>query len=208
LLLATVVAGVADAVSFLGLGRVFVALMTGNVIFVGFGIASAPGISVTRSLVALAAFLLGSAAGAALARRMGARRRSWLPTAFGVEAACLAFALGLDLGGLSGVQHLGLIVPMALGMGLQTATASELALPNLATTVVQRALTVFGANLRLSHLEWTELGRPALAVGAMLAGATFGALLVLRVDLAAGLGLAVGLLVVACGLALLAEEVE
>jgi hypothetical protein len=53
-----------------------------------------------------------------------------------------------------------------------------------------------------------KLGRPALAIGAMLAGATFGALLVLRVDAAAGLGLAVGILVVVCGLALVAEEAE
>jgi uncharacterized membrane protein YoaK (UPF0700 family) len=208
LLLATVVAGVVDAVSFLGLGRVFVANMTGNVVFVGFGIASAPGISVTRSLVAIASFLVGSAAGAALARRMRTRRRSWLPTAFGLETACLLAALGLDRSSLAGGRHLALIVPMALGMGMQNATAAELALPDLTTTVLTRTLTTFAGNLRFSHLDLMKLGRPALAVAAMLAGATFGALLVLRVDLAAGIALAVGILLAISALGLLAEEAQ
>jgi uncharacterized membrane protein YoaK (UPF0700 family) len=206
LLLATVVAGVVDAVSFLGLGRVFVANMTGNVVFVGFGIASASGISVTRSLAAIAAFMVGSAAGAALARRKSPRPRSWLPTAFGLETACLLTALGLDQAGLGGAQHIALIIPMAVGMGIQNATAVELALPDLTTTVLTRTLTSFAANLRFSHLDVIKLGRPALAVAAMLAGATLGALLVLRVDLAAGIGLAAAILVVVSAVGLVAED--
>ena len=43
LLILTAVSGVVDAVSILSLGRVFVANMTGNVVFVGFAIAGAPG---------------------------------------------------------------------------------------------------------------------------------------------------------------------
>jgi len=46
----TVVSGIVDAVSYLGLGHVFTANMTGNVVLVGFGIAGAPGFSVTASL--------------------------------------------------------------------------------------------------------------------------------------------------------------
>src|SRR5262247_1880027 len=49
----TFITGVIDAVSFLGLGRVFTANMTGNVVLLGFAVAGVPGLSVARSLAAL-----------------------------------------------------------------------------------------------------------------------------------------------------------
>src|SRR3974390_819831 len=60
LLILTVVTGLVDAVSVLSLGRVFVANMTGNVVFVGFALARVPGFSLSASLFALAGFLLGA----------------------------------------------------------------------------------------------------------------------------------------------------
>jgi hypothetical protein len=63
LLAMTIVTGVVDAVSILRLGHVFVANMTGNVVFLGFALAGGPGFSVSASLVALAAFLCGAAIG-------------------------------------------------------------------------------------------------------------------------------------------------
>src|SRR5580704_12648879 len=41
----TVVSGVVDAVSYFGLGHVFTANMTGNVVLIGFALAGAPGFS-------------------------------------------------------------------------------------------------------------------------------------------------------------------
>src|SRR4051794_14340728 len=64
LLVLTVATGVVDAVSILVLGRVFIANMTGNVVFIGFALAGAPGFSLIASLLAMAGFLLGAAAGA------------------------------------------------------------------------------------------------------------------------------------------------
>ena len=61
LLTLTVVTGVVDAVSILRLGRVFVANMTGNVVFSGFALVGAPGFSLSASLAALAGFLVGAA---------------------------------------------------------------------------------------------------------------------------------------------------
>src|SRR5690349_21858580 len=55
----TVLTGVVDAVSILALGRVFVANMTGNVVFIGFALAGAAGFSLAASLAALAGFLVG-----------------------------------------------------------------------------------------------------------------------------------------------------
>src|SRR5690242_7076084 len=71
LLILTAFTGVVDAVSILALGRVFVANMTGNVIFVGFELTGAPGFSLVASLVGLAGFLIGARAGGHLIRRMG-----------------------------------------------------------------------------------------------------------------------------------------
>src|SRR6201989_430250 len=74
LLVLTVLTGVVDAVSILSLGRVFVANMTGNVVFVGFALAGASGFSLSASLSALGGFLVGAAAGGALSERLGAHR--------------------------------------------------------------------------------------------------------------------------------------
>ena len=86
LLILTAVTGVVDAVSILSLGRVFVANMTGNVVFAGFAVVGAPGFSLSASLFALAGFLLGAAAGGGMITWSGrdrallmraARRRKW-----------------------------------------------------------------------------------------------------------------------------------
>ena len=67
----TLVTGLVDAFSYLVLGHVFVANMTGNVVFLGFALAGAPGFSITASLVATVAF----AAGALIGGRIGAWQR-------------------------------------------------------------------------------------------------------------------------------------
>ena len=73
LLALTLVTGVIDAISLLALGRVFVANMTGNVVVTGFAIAGVPEFSLVTSLVVLAAFLLGAAAGGYLIQRIEQR---------------------------------------------------------------------------------------------------------------------------------------
>jgi Protein of unknown function (DUF1275) len=74
LLVLTAVTGVVDAVSYLKLGHVFVANMTGNVVFVGFALAGAHGLSTSASLFALGAFLLGALAGGRFGARHPAHR--------------------------------------------------------------------------------------------------------------------------------------
>jgi uncharacterized membrane protein YoaK (UPF0700 family) len=54
----TVVTGLVDAASVLGLGRVFTANMKGNIVFLGFAAAGAPGHSFARSSAAVGAWLL------------------------------------------------------------------------------------------------------------------------------------------------------
>src|SRR5437016_12628097 len=65
----TFVTGLIDGVSFLGLGHVFTANMTGNVVFVGFALGGATDVSVLRSLAALGAFASGGVVGGLVTSR-------------------------------------------------------------------------------------------------------------------------------------------
>src|SRR3954447_25420919 len=89
----TVLTGVVDAVSILSLGRVFVANMTGNVVFVGFALAGASGFSLSASLSALAGFLVGAVAGGAVAGRLAWHRGRLVTAVIGAELALLVAAL-------------------------------------------------------------------------------------------------------------------
>src|SRR6202790_5629664 len=70
----TVVTGIVDAASYLKLGHVFVANMTGNVVFLGFALAGAGGLSTAASLVAIGSFLIGAFAGGWLGARSATHR--------------------------------------------------------------------------------------------------------------------------------------
>jgi uncharacterized membrane protein YoaK (UPF0700 family) len=196
LLALTVVTGLVDAVSILRLGRVFVANMTGNVVFTGFAITGAPGFSLSASLFALAGFMAGAAVGGALASRAGHDRALLLLVAVGggeliLVAAALAVAASVAV--LSGAPRDILAALLAVAMGIQNAAARRLAVPDLTTTVLTMTLTGIAADLRARH-HGPALLRRLLAVATMLAGAGAGAWLVLHVSPAAALGLAVVLL--------------
>jgi hypothetical protein len=66
----TLVTGLVDAFSYLVLGHVFVANMTGNIVFLAFALAGASGFSIPASLVALGSFVLGSFGGGLLGSRL------------------------------------------------------------------------------------------------------------------------------------------
>src|SRR5207247_10383288 len=93
LLVPTVTTGLIDAVSYLALGHVFTANMTGNVVFLAFAVAGAPGLSIPRSAVSLGAFLAGAVAGGRLAARLGTGpQHHWVATAFGAGAVLPVWA--------------------------------------------------------------------------------------------------------------------
>src|SRR5438876_10668346 len=93
LLVLTVSTGLIDAVSYLALGHVFTANMTGNVVFLAFAVAGAPGLSIPRSLVSLVAFLVGAVAGGRVAAGLGSGpRQRRVATASGVGAALVLAA--------------------------------------------------------------------------------------------------------------------
>src|SRR4051794_10042319 len=92
LLALTVVTGLIDAVSYLGVGQVFVANMTGNIVFLGFASAGTKGFSIAASLVALGGFAVGAGAGVRLAGVLDRRRRVWLCTTSTAQAVLVGAA--------------------------------------------------------------------------------------------------------------------
>jgi uncharacterized membrane protein YoaK (UPF0700 family) len=191
----TVVTGLVDAVSYLKLGHVFVANMTGNVVFLGFAIAGAKDFSVAASLVAIAAFLVGALAGGRLGSSMVEHRHRFFAIAILIKLALVgaAWVLAVALSNEDLVQY-GLIVLLALAMGLQNATARVLAVADLTTTVLTLTLTGLAADSTLAGGTSPRRNRRLLAIGAMLLGAAVGAFLVLHSGLGAVLGLTFTLL--------------
>jgi uncharacterized membrane protein YoaK (UPF0700 family) len=195
LLVLTAMTGLIDAVSILGLGRVFVANMTGNVVFIGFALAGAPGFSLPASIAALVGFLVGALVGGFLVARFAGHRGLMLRNTGVVEFVLMAvaFVLVLPSAGLPGPGVGGAVAALcAAAMGIQNATARRLAVPDLTTTVLTMTLTGIAADIRHSPILTTT--RRILAVLTMLLGAVVGALLVLNTRLSLALALALILL--------------
>jgi uncharacterized membrane protein YoaK (UPF0700 family) len=193
LILLTVVTGVVDAVSYVALGHVFVANMTGNIVFLGFALAGAPGLSAPASLAALGAFLLGAGAGGRIAMRCDEHRGQHLRTATAI--AVLLVLCAVVLAAIAGQpvpqgMRYALIVTLAIAMGIQNATARRLAVPDLTTTVLTLTLTGIAADSRLAGGAGGHPARRLIAVTAMFTGALVGAVLVLNVDLVLPLAIA------------------
>src|SRR6476619_1767650 len=91
--IATTVTGLIDAISYLALGHVFTANMTGNVVFLAFAVVGVPGLSLTRSLTALVAFLIGALIGGRVATRLAeVTTPIWITAALSLESALLLVA--------------------------------------------------------------------------------------------------------------------
>jgi uncharacterized membrane protein YoaK (UPF0700 family) len=193
--LLTLVTGLVDAACYLGLGRVFTANMTGNVVLLAFGAAGAQGLPVLAPTVSLVVFLVGAAAGGRLAIRLvgpaGGQvpapvRRRWVTIALlgelGLVALAAVVAVGLPVGG-GGARRYVVIGLLAAALGLQNATVRRLAVADVTTTVLTLTLTGLAADSWLAGGHSPRAGRRVAAVGLMAAGALVGALL-LRVDVA------------------------
>jgi uncharacterized membrane protein YoaK (UPF0700 family) len=193
----TVVTGLVDAVSYVALGHVFVANMTGNVVFLGFAVAGAAGLSVTASLASLAAFAAGALAGGRIGARLGAHRGRHLRAVTAMAAALVALAVIVSASvgqPVPSAARYALIAPLALAMGAQNAMARRLAVPDLTTTVLTLTLTGIAADSRLAGGSGGHPARRLISVSAMLTGALVGALLVLHVDLVLPLAIAAALI--------------
>ena len=197
LLVLTAVTGLVDAISYLQLGHVFVANMTGNVIFLGFAAAGAAGFSAAASLVATGAFLAGALVGGRLGSRVGRHRGRLIAYAMYIEFIVLVAALIFSLAVAdtsTGTASFFLIGLLAIAMGLQNAAARRLAVPDLTTTVLTLTLTGLAADSRLAGGDGPRPMRRLAATATMCLGAAVGALLVLHFGTSSVLALTAALL--------------
>jgi uncharacterized membrane protein YoaK (UPF0700 family) len=182
----TLVTGLVDAFSYLVLGHVFVANMTGNVLFIAFALAGAQGFSVASSLTALGAFALGSLLGGRIGSRESADRGRLLWTAAGIQACLMGGALVVAVVAEKPVPleyGLPVIVALGISMGLQNAAARKLAVPDLTTTVLTQTITGLFSDSKLVGGGGSKAGRRLVSVLAMFAGALVGVLAILYVSL-------------------------
>jgi uncharacterized membrane protein YoaK (UPF0700 family) len=195
LLVLTLTTGLVDAASYLGLGGVFTANMTGNIVLLGFGIAGGAGLPVVGPLVSLGAFLVGAGTGGILCRRTAARAPNDLARALAIEVSLLGVAaigaLALEVRTNAASADL-LIALLALAMGVRNATVRRIGVPDLTTTVLTLTLTGLAAESPLAGGSGRGSSRRIAAVAAMLAGALAGALL-LKTSLALLLAVATAL---------------
>jgi uncharacterized membrane protein YoaK (UPF0700 family) len=195
----TVVTGLVDAFSYLLLGHVFVANMTGNVVFLGFAVAGAQGFSIAASLVALASFGVGSVLGGRIVQRFGHHRGHHVTVATATQGLLLAVSVVLALVGThpfgSGARY-ALIVVLAAAMGVQNSSVRKLAVPDLTTTVLTLTVTGIGADSALGGGKGSKSGRRLISVAAMFLGALAGAALILHVHVAVPLIIALAVVIV------------
>jgi uncharacterized membrane protein YoaK (UPF0700 family) len=196
LLLLSVTTGLVDAASIIGLGKVFTANMTGNIVFLGFAAADTPGFKAMPYIAALASFLLGALiAGRMSKAHIGKTERRWLLTSAIFETALFWIAAGLALGFNVALQtpgtHLYAIIALTgIAMGYRNATIRQLKVADLTTTVLTLTLTGLSADSSAAGGGNPNWQRRVTAVLAIFLGAALGAVLLAQLGLAAPLALA------------------
>jgi uncharacterized membrane protein YoaK (UPF0700 family) len=155
LLALTWAAGCIDAISYLGLGHVFTAMMTGNTVLLGLALAQGEALAALRSIVALIGFSVGVFVGALIVER-DSKPADWpaaVTGALAVETIVLAIfsVTSFVTGGArsAGITYF-MIVLLALAMGIQSAAVRRLGVPGIATTYITGTLT----SLMIDLLGW------------------------------------------------------
>jgi uncharacterized membrane protein YoaK (UPF0700 family) len=190
LLVLSATTGMVDAASILGMGQVFTANMTGNVVFAAFAAVGAPGFYAPYYIAALGAFMVGALIAGRIGRMSEKGRLSrWLVIAAMVESTMLVLAGGLAMlfdqaGGATTVGLSVLIVLTAGAMGFRNAVVRQLKVPDLTTTVLTLTITGLASDSQLAGGDGSNQRTRLAAVGMIFAGAIVGAAMVL----ACGLG--------------------
>ncbi|TYB60692.1 DUF1275 domain-containing protein [Nonomuraea sp. PA05] len=169
-------AGAADALSFLALGEVFTANMTGNVVLLGLALGSGRTAHVVGSGVAFAGFCAGLAGGFAVVGRTAGDALRRPIAVLVVEVVLLA---GLAVGWLAQAPRVALIAASAVAMGLQSAVTRWAGGSGLSTTYVTGTVTGLAGQVVGSWGRWRAgggVGRPVGVVLMLAAGAGVAAL--------------------------------
>jgi uncharacterized membrane protein YoaK (UPF0700 family) len=180
LLLLTFATGLVDAIGVLHLGHVFVANMTGNVIFLGFWFVPGSGVDLTAAIVAFVGFLAGTVIGGRLARHLGHQTRLWLTATLGLEIVVLvtlSMMAGMGVLSYHANTKLFLIAGLAMTFGVQNATARQFGIQELTTTVLTSTIVGIGFDSRLAGGTGRREKLRYSVIVAMCGGAIVGATL-------------------------------
>jgi uncharacterized membrane protein YoaK (UPF0700 family) len=180
-------AGSIDVLSWLAVGKVFSAFMTGNVVFLAAGLFSHQSELSLHAAVALCAFGLGAWATAWVMPREDASVL-WPARVTIALIACalvqlVVWVLWLAVGGHPGSTLMVLLGIMAFAMGIQTAAAVTLGVHAVFTTAVTATWTVLVGDAAHWSATQTERRRLTLVLGGTLLGAIVGALLLAHLRL-------------------------
>lgn len=202
LLFLTFATGLVDAISVLVLGHVFVANMTGNVIFLGFWFVPHSGVDLTAAAVSFVSFLIGAVIGGRFVRHLNHDQRWWLTVALGAEVAALLALAGLAGAGVlnyHGSGRLVLITGLAIVFGAQSVAARQFGIQELSTTVLTATIVGIGSDSRLAggtgQREKLRYSVVLTMCGGAIVGATLSRYFVAPVIALAALSVAAGLVV-------------
>jgi len=212
LLVMTAATGAVDAVSYLALDRVFTGNMTGNVLFLAFGLIGIEDIPVLNNLIALLAFMLGAVIGARIIRNTS---EPWhlpmrsvavlIATTTGTAVTAIVW---LAIGSLVEPMFIIITGVLALLLGAQAASVKTTGIRDLSTVVVTMTMVNLSADSRLAGGKGKDWLRRVLAIVAMGLGALVAAVVCQRVDGAVALLVATAIMVLGVGLLVLARRRE
>ncbi len=197
----TFVAGIADALCILRVDHVFVANITGNIIFIGLALVGVRGFAIVAPLIVLASFLVGAATAGAVAPRPLAHRGRATNAAVVIQLVDFALATGL----LAATGHPGtgvrdaLLVVLALGMGAKSALVRAVNVPGLTTSVFTSTLTGLAAGGAKGDWRTRDFAVRVVATLALVVGAIAGAVLAVKTHAWCSCALATAVLVITMG---------
>ncbi len=184
LLVLTTATGAIDGVSYLALDRVFTGNMTGNVLFIGFGLVGVAEIPLLNNLVALLAFMLGAVIGSRITRRGGGAVK--LPTSAMVILivnTVLLVALAvvwIILGRIGTPVMIAITGLLALLLGAQAAAVKHIGIRDLSTVVVTMTMVNLSSDSRIAGGRGASWFRRVAAIVTMGLGALGAALVTLH----------------------------
>jgi len=174
----TAAAGSADAVAYLGLGRVFTANMTGNLVLLGVAIGQGRLEGSIRSAIAFAGFGLGVLTGARLtAERQTAIWPHSVTRVMFVELGLLVIlAASWEIAGDQPTALvLDFLIALSAGaMGMQAAATRRLGVAGVTTTFVTGTLTSLIAELAGMSPDWSRWTLWAATLACIVIGAAAG----------------------------------
>jgi uncharacterized membrane protein YoaK (UPF0700 family) len=204
----TVASGAVDAISYFGLGKIFSAFMTGNIVFLGFGVAEIEGPDVVPVIVALSMFTVGAYVGLRFTTLRPNESGLWPPAVtvllFLVAVAEASFlVVWLSTAGHPSTEVADVLIALfSLAMGIQTAAVRSLGVQGVFTTAGTFTLVAFAGTFAGSRSR-SEMHRLAGVLLGLVAGAVAGGLLFLHArSYAPALPLVITVLVLLAGRAM------